>query len=37
MGAVITKFRGDASLLQPGIEEIESRTGVPIIGVIPHD
>lgn len=36
-GAVITKFRGDASLLEPGIEEIEARTGVPIVGVVPHD
>jgi len=36
-GAVITKFRGDPSLLQSGIEEIESRTGVLILGVIPHD
>ena len=36
-GAVITKFRGDPSLLEPGIEEIEARTGVPILGVVPHD
>jgi adenosylcobyric acid synthase len=36
-GAVITKFRGDPSLLQPGIEQIEDRTGVPIIGVVPYD
>jgi adenosylcobyric acid synthase len=36
-GAVITKFRGDPALLDPGIEEIEARTGVPIVGVIPHD
>jgi adenosylcobyric acid synthase len=36
-GAVLTKFRGDASLLDPAIEEVEERTGVPILGVIPHD
>ena len=36
-GAVITKFRGDPDLLEPGIEEIEERTGVPIVGVVPHD
>ncbi|TKX63067.1 cobyric acid synthase [Halorubrum sp. ASP1] len=36
-GAVITKFRGDPSLLEPGIEEIEARTGVPVVGVVPHD
>jgi adenosylcobyric acid synthase len=36
-GAVITKFRGDRGLLEPGIEEIERRTGVPILGVIPYD
>ncbi|MBP1923002.1 adenosylcobyric acid synthase [Halorubrum alkaliphilum] len=37
VGAVITKFRGDPSLLEPGIEEIETRTGVPILGVVPYD
>ncbi|MBZ6494020.1 cobyric acid synthase [Natrinema longum] len=37
VGALITKFRGDRSLLEPGIEEIESRTGVPILGVLPYD
>ena len=36
-GAVITKFRGDPSLLEPGIEAIEERTGVPIVGVVPYD
>ncbi|MFD1570698.1 cobyric acid synthase [Halorubrum laminariae] len=36
-GAVITKFRGDPALLDPGIDEIEARTGVPIVGVVPHD
>ncbi|WP_306059221.1 cobyric acid synthase [Natronococcus wangiae] len=37
VGAVVTKFRGDPSLLEPGIDEIESRTGVPILGVLPYD
>ena len=37
VGAVLTKFRGDESLLDPAIEEVEERTGVPILGVIPYD
>ncbi|WP_435101348.1 cobyric acid synthase [Halarchaeum sp. P4] len=37
VGAAITKFRGDPALLEAGIEEIESRTGVPIVGVLPYD
>jgi adenosylcobyric acid synthase len=36
VGAVITKFRGERSLLEPGIEAFEERTGVPILGVIPY-
>ncbi|TKX78340.1 cobyric acid synthase, partial [Halorubrum sp. SD626R] len=36
-GAVITKFRGDPALLESGIDEIESRTDVPVVGVVPHD
>ncbi len=32
---VINKFRGDESLLEPGLEEITRRTGIPFRGVIP--
>ena len=37
VGAVITKFRGDLSLLEPGLDAFEERTGVPIWGVVPYD
>jgi adenosylcobyric acid synthase len=35
-GFVINKFRGDASILRPGIERIEQLTGRPVLGVLPH-
>ncbi|NCD08635.1 MAG: cobyric acid synthase [Negativicutes bacterium] len=34
-GIIINKFRGDINILQPGLEMIEKKTGIPVVGVIP--
>lgn len=35
-GMIINKFRGDKSLLEPGIRMIEDLLNIPVVGVIPY-
>jgi adenosylcobyric acid synthase len=35
-GFLINRFRGDASLLAPGVTRIEELTGRPVLGVLPY-
>jgi len=34
-GFILNRFRGDASLLAPAPKQLEERTGVPVLGVVP--
>lgn len=35
-GFVLNCFRGDVSLISDGLRDLERRTGVPVLGVLPH-
>ena len=35
-GLVINKFRGDVSILRPGLTMLEERAHIPVVGVVPY-
>ena len=35
-GLIINKFRGDKTILDPGVEMLEEKCGIPVVGVAPY-
>ena len=35
-GLIVNRFRGDRAVLEPGLVLLAERTGVPVLGVVPH-
>ncbi|HKE99425.1 MAG TPA: cobyric acid synthase [Actinomycetes bacterium] len=35
-GFLVNRFRGDASILRPGLDQLAGLTGRPVLGVLPH-
>lgn len=35
-GLIINKFRGDKTILEPGVKMLEEKSGIPVVGVAPY-
>ena len=35
-GLIVNRFRGDMTVLSPGLVELSARAGVPVLGVVPY-
>ena len=35
-GLIINKFRGDKTILDPGVKMLEEKAGIPVVGVAPY-